>query len=157
MFWLTAQKITREDVDYNPCSLVIRLNNDTHDLCENLPKSPLSSWLSANIIKAYPGEVELEFIVTPKLTNPAGVLHGGIQCAILDEVVGMTGASLDLDQFLYAIDLKVDYLRKARLGQTLYVKGKIIKFGRNVVNCAAEIYTKDCKLIAQAKSNLIIP
>lgn len=154
---MAIHKITKEDVDYNPCSYEIKLNNDMNDLCESLPKSPLSSWLNASIVKAYPGEVELEFIVTPKLTNPAGVLHGGIQCAILDEVVGMTGASLDLDRFLYAIDLKVDYLRKARLGQTLSVKGKIIKFGRNVINCTAEIYTKGCKLIAQAKSNLIIP
>ena len=154
---MTAQKITREDVDYNPCSFEIRLNNDINNLCDCIPKSPLSSWLNANIVKAYPGEVELEFIVTPKLTNPAGVLHGGIQCAILDEVVGMTGASLEMDKFLYAIDLKVDYIRKARLGQTLSVKGKIIKLGRNIVNCTAEIFSKDCKLIAQAKSNLIIP
>ena len=154
---MTAQKITREDVDYNPCSFEIRLNNDINNLCDCIPKSPLSSWLNANIVKAYPGEVELEFIVTPKLTNPAGVLHGGIQCAILDEVVGMTGASLEMDKFLYAIDLKVDYIRKARLGQTLSVKGKIIKLGRNIVNCTAEIFSKDCKLIAQANSNLIIP
>jgi len=154
---MAAQKITREDVDYNPCSFEIRLNNDINNLCDCIPKSPLSSWLNASIVKAYPGEVELEFIVTPKLTNPAGVLHGGIQCAILDEVVGMTGASLEMDKFLYAIDLKVDYIRKARLGQTLSVKGKIIKLGRNIVNCTAEIYSKDCKLIAQANSNLIIP
>ena len=154
---MAAQKISREDVDYNPCSYEIRLNNDMNGLCESLPKSPLSSWLNANIVKAYPGEVELEFVVTPKLTNPVGVLHGGIQCAIMDEVVGMTGASLDLDRFLYAIDLKVDYLRKAKLGQTLSVKGKIIKFGRNVVNCTVEIYTRDCRLIAQGKSNLIVP
>jgi uncharacterized protein (TIGR00369 family) len=154
---MTAQKITREDVDYNPCSFEIRLNNDITNLADCIPKSPLSSWLNASIVKAYPGEVELEFVVTPKLTNPAGVLHGGIQCAILDEVVGMTGASLEMDKFLYAIDLKVDYIRKARLGQTLSVKGKIIKLGRNIVNCTAEIFSKDCKLIAQAKSNLIIP
>ena len=154
---MAAQKITREDVDYNPCSFEIRLNNDINNLCDCIPKSPLSSWLNASIVKAYPGEVELEFIVTPKLTNPAGVLHGGIQCAILDEVVGMTGASLEMDKFLYAIDLKVDYIRKARLGQTLSVKGKIIKLGRNIINCTAEIFSKDCKLIAQAKSNLIIP
>ena len=154
---MAAQKITREDVDYNPCAFEIRLNNDINNLCDCIPKSPLYSWLNANIVKAYPGEVELEFIVTPKLTNPAGVLHGGIQCAILDEVVGMTGASLEMDKFLYAIDLKVDYIRKARLGQTLSVKGKIIKLGRNIVNCTAEIFSKDCKLIAQAKSNLIIP
>ena len=154
---MAAQKITREDVDYNPCNFEIRLNNDINNLCDCIPKSPLSSWLNASIVKAYPGEVELEFIVTPKLTNTAGVLHGGIQCAILDEVVGMTGASLEMEKFLYAIDLKVDYIRKARLGQTLSVKGKIIKLGRNIVNCTAEIYSKDCKLIAQAKSNLIIP
>ncbi len=153
---MAAQKITGEDVDYNPCSFEISLNNDKNNLCECIPKSPLSSWLNASIVKASPGEVELEFIVTPKLTNPAGVLHGGIQCAVLDEVVGMTGASLEMDKFLYAIDLKVDFLRKARLGQTLSVKGKIIKLGRNIINCIAEIYSKDCKLIAQAKSNLIV-
>ncbi|MHA1474350.1 MAG: PaaI family thioesterase [Promethearchaeota archaeon] len=154
---MADQKITREDVDYNPCSFEIRLNNDINNLCDCIPKSPLFSWLNANIVKAYPGEVELEFIVTPKLINPAGVLHGGIQCMVLDEVVGMTGASLEMDKFLYAIDLKVDYIRKAKLGQTLSVKGKIIKLGRNIVNCTAEIFSKDCKLIAQAKSNLIIP
>ncbi|MHA1718354.1 MAG: PaaI family thioesterase [Promethearchaeota archaeon] len=154
---MAAHRISGDEVNYNPCSIEIRLIHSDDMISHNIPKSPLTSWINAHITDVVPGEVHMQFIVTPKLINPAGVLHGGIQCAILDEVIGMTGASLDMDQFLYAIDLKVDYLRKARLGQTLNVKGKIIKLGRNIVNCTAEIYTKDCKLIAQAKSNLIIP
>jgi uncharacterized protein (TIGR00369 family) len=153
---MASQKIDDPNTDYNPCVFNLNLQDDSADICEDLPISPLSKWLHATIIRAVPGEVEMQFIVTPQMINPGSVLHGGIQCAILDEVIGITGASLGYNNFLYAIDLKVDYLRKARLGQTLHVKGKIIRSGRSIVNCRAEIFTKDYKLIATGKSNLMV-
>ena len=153
---MASQKIDTPDTDYNPCIFNLNLQDDSADICADLPISPLSKWLNARIIRAVPGEVEMQFIVTPQMANPAGVLHGGIQCAILDEVIGITGASLGYTNFLYAIDIKVDYLRKARLGQTLHVKGKIIRSGRTIVNCRAEIFTKNHTLIATGKSNLVV-
>ena len=153
---MASQKYSTSDTQYDPCVFTLDLQDESLNISDELPISHLSKWLNARIIRAIPGEVEMEFIVTPQMANPVGVLHGGIQCAILDEVVGMTGASLGYDNFLYAIDLKVDYLRKARLGQTLHVKGNIIRSGRSIVNCRAEIFTKDCKIIATAKSNLMV-
>lgn len=143
-------------MENNPCQYIFPKFSKQDDHCADIPVSPLSKLFHASIVEAFPGKIDVRFVVTPQMVNPAGVLHGGIQCAILDEVIGMTGASLGFSEFMYAIDLKVDYLRKARLGQTLHVIGNVIKQGRNIVNCIAEIYSKDCKLIAQAKSNLMV-
>jgi acyl-coenzyme A thioesterase 13 len=142
--------------DYNPCTYTIRFKQPNYQAIEDPPISHLSNWMEVELIHAFPGEVEVKFRVTSKLTNPAKILHGGLQCAIIDEVIGMTGATLGLNHFLFAIDMKVDYLRQAKLGEDLHVKGRVIKKGRHIVNCIGEIYTEDCKLIAQAKSNLFI-
>ncbi len=153
---MTSQETFPENLNYNPCQYIFPKMDATENQSIDIPVSPLSKLFHASIVDAQPGQINVKFIVTPQMVNPAGVLHGGIQCAILDEVIGMTGASLGFSKFMYAIDLKVDYLRKARLGQTLNVKGKVIKVGRSIVNCTAEIFSKDCKLIAQAKSNLMV-
>jgi acyl-CoA thioesterase len=120
-----------------------------------IPISPMVKWLEAEVDDAVEGDIHLSFTVTPKLANPAKFLHGGIQCAVLDEAIGMAGATLGHKQFLYAIDLKIDYMRPAPIGQKLTVRAQVIRQGKNIFNCTGEIRTEEGKIISQARSNLI--
>ncbi|MFX1503817.1 MAG: PaaI family thioesterase, partial [Promethearchaeota archaeon] len=63
----------------------------------NVHKSPMvTSEFNGKIVSAERGEVETEFIIQPKMTNPLGLLHGGMQCTLMDDIIGITVATLGL-------------------------------------------------------------
>lgn len=125
---------------------------------ENLPAAPaFTRYLNGHVIYAKRGEIEIEFELKPEWANPTGLLHGGMQSAMLDDVIGMTTATLGYEGFLITIDFHVDYLGKVKVaGETVKVKAHMVREGRNVVHFSAQIKDKDGKLIATANSNNLI-
>lgn len=119
------------------------------------PIPPFSKWLNGSILSARRGEIELEFEIRPEWGNPTGLLHGGMQCGLMDDAIGMTTATLGYEGFLISIDFHVDYLGKVKIGEKIRVIGKIIRDGRNIVNAISQIYKIDGKLIASGNANLL--
>jgi len=122
---------------------------------KDFPVPPFSKWLNGKIIEAQYGKIELEFGVRPEMANPTGLLHGGMQCALMDDTIGMTTATLGYEGFPISIDFHVDYLGKVKVGEKVRVIGKIIREGRNIIHAIAEIYNVEGKLIANGNSNLL--
>ncbi len=119
------------------------------------PIPPFSKWLNGKIILAKRGEVELEFKIRPEWANPTGLLHGGMQGALIDDTIGMTTTTLGYEGFLISINTQLNYLGKARIGENIRVKAKLIREGRIIVNIYGEILDKEGKLIATGSSNLL--
>ncbi|MFX0019057.1 MAG: PaaI family thioesterase [Promethearchaeota archaeon] len=116
---------------------------------------PFSKWLNGKVINAEYGKLELEFEVRPEMANPTGLLHGGMQCGLMDDTIGMTTATLGYEGFPISIDFHVDYLGKVKVGEKVKVIGKIIREGRNILHAIAEIYDMDGKIISTGNSNLL--
>lgn len=125
---------------------------------ENLPAAPpFTRYLNGRIIHAKRGEIEVEFKLKPEWANPTDLLHGGMQSAMLDDVIGMTTATLGYEGFLITIDFHVDYLGKVEVaGESVRVKAQMVREGRNIVHFFAQIKDKDGNLIATANSNNLI-
>ncbi len=121
---------------------------------QEFPAPPLTKWLNGTVIDVKRGEIELEFTVRPEMANPTGLLHGGMQCALMDDTIGITSATLGYEGFLISIDFHVDYLGKVKVGEKIRVKGKIVREGRKIVHAMAEIQDMEGKLIATGSSNL---
>ncbi|MFW9898096.1 MAG: PaaI family thioesterase [Candidatus Thorarchaeota archaeon] len=119
------------------------------------PIPPFSKWLNGSIIYVKRGELELEFEIRPEWANPTGLLHGGMQCGLMDDTIGMMTATLGYEGFLITIDFHVDYLGKVKVGEKIRVKGKLVREGRNIIHTASEIYNMDGKLIALGNANLL--
>lgn len=122
---------------------------------KDFPVPPFTKWLEGKIIKAEYGEIGLEFEVRPEMANPTGLLHGGMQCALMDDTIGMMTATLGYEGFPISIDFHVDYLGKVKVGEKVRVIGKIIREGRNIIHAIAEIYDLDGNLISTGNSNLL--
>jgi acyl-coenzyme A thioesterase 13 len=105
--------------------------------------SPFGSWLNPIIRTAEHGELELEFLVRDDMSNPAGIMHGGVTASMIDETIGMMMYCLGEPHFKASINLVVDFLSAARPGDTLLVKAKLTKQGRNLYHGVAEIIRKD--------------
>ncbi len=120
------------------------------------PEDPeFSRWLGGIFREVREGELVMDFRVREEMSNPVGFLHGGLQNAMVDDVIGMTVLTLGHKQFFLSLGLNVDYLGKARVGETVVAKGRIIRQGRTVINAQCEIFAQDGALVCRGTSSLM--
>ncbi len=101
------------------------------------------------------GRVKLEQIHLQQ----AGLVHGGVIATVADIVAGFAAYSLvGVNEKVVTGELKVSYLRPAK-GETLWAKGWVLKQGKKINFCEAEVYVLsggEPKLIAKATTSMII-
>ena len=122
---------------------------------EKFPVHKFSKYLNGRIISAKRGEIEVEFDVKDEWANPTGLLHGGMQAALQDEIIGMTTVTLGYEGTLLTIDMHVNYLGKVEVGETIRVKASMVREGRTILHFFSTIKDKDDTLIATANANLL--
>lgn len=66
----------------------------------------------------------IDYLIREEMTNPAGRLHGGIQCAMLDDVIGLAAYTLGRDGFHLSVNLATDYLGRADAGEVVRAEGR---------------------------------
>ncbi len=123
---------------------------------KDFPFESVTKWLDGKLISLDRGEVVLEFTVRPEMTNPAGFFHGGIQCAMLDDAIGLISATLGYDTAILSIDMHMDYLGTCKKGETVTARAVIEREGANVIHASAVLRKEDGSPVAKAQSNLII-
>ena len=122
---------------------------------KDLPVPPFTKWLNGKIVKAEYGRVEIEIHVRPEMSNPTGLLHGGMQSAMMDDVLGMTTATLGYEGFPISIDFHIDFLGKVKVGESVRVIAEVVREGKNIIHMSIEILKKNGKLISTGNSNLL--
>ncbi len=89
----------------------------------------------------------------------AGLVHGGVIATVADIVAGFAAYSLvGVDEKVVTGELKVSYLRPAK-GEMLWAKGWVLKQGRKINFCEAEVYMLnggEPRLIAKATTSMVI-
>jgi len=117
--------------------------------------SPVGNWLKGVMKKADKGKLSVEFKIRPEMTNPMGYVHGGIFSLIIDEIIGATIFTLNLDNHFVTVNLNVDYFSNVKIGEVVLAKSNIIKQGKNIINIECNIYNSENKLLVKGSSNLI--
>ncbi|HLL94344.1 MAG TPA: PaaI family thioesterase [Spirosoma sp.] len=117
--------------------------------------SPLGRWLNGIIRVAEPGRLVAEYQVRDELANPAGVLHGGAASAILDDLIGAMVFALGREYAFTSVNLNVDFLHAARLGDTITATAEVVREGKNIIHCEGRLVASNGKIIAKCATNLI--
>ncbi len=117
--------------------------------------SPLGRWLNVTLQQVDEGRLVAGLVVREELTNPAGVLHGGAACALLDDLIGAMVFTLNREHLYVSVNMNVDFLHAARLGDQLTITAEAVRTGRNIVHCDGQIRAADGKIIAKCSTNLI--
>jgi len=144
-----------EEIKKRSEKMITLFNTFKNQELKNLPVPPFTKWANGRIIKAEYGLMELEFEVRPEMSNPTNLLHGGIQCALMDDVIGITTATLGYKGFPISIDFHIDFLGKVEVGERVRVIGEIIREGKNILHANAEIRDMKNKLVSTGNSNLL--
>ncbi len=117
--------------------------------------SPFMLWLKPVVLKAEEGKLEFQYTVRKEMTNPIGILHGGVTAAIIDDVIGATMFAFGEEYFYTTINNVIDYFASAKLDDVIIAETQVIKKGKQFVNAQCEIWNADkTRLIAKGNSNL---
>lgn len=75
-----------------------------------------------------PGAVEAPYTAPEFMAGAPGVIHGGVQAAVLDEVLGIA-ATLDAGEELdvVTVDFRLRYHRPAPTGRPLLARGRLLR------------------------------
>lgn len=69
------------------------------------------------------------FVVTPQLCNPLGIAHGGVYYTLMDQLAGILVAVNG--RVCVTLQSNINYLRSAKLGETVFCEVKPIHLGRS--------------------------
>lgn len=119
-----------------------------------IPGPPAALLLGWKLLAVDPehGTIRLEFEARPEFVNPIGVIQGGFLTAMLDETVGgAIAATLDTGGFAPTIELKVNFIRPARVGP-IVAEGRVVHRGISLVFLQGELRTVEGQLIATASA-----
>lgn len=116
--------------------------------------NPITTWLDGVLLSAEKGSITAEFEVRADQLNHAGVMHGGIISTILDEMMGVTLITYQIEHLYVTINLYVDFLYGAKLGEKLKAVSQVYRVGKKIANVEAKLYNETGQLIAKATSNL---
>lgn len=115
----------------------------------------VSTWLGGRLLEIREDGFDVEVTVREEMTNPLGLFHGGIQAAVIDEVIGLTAYASAPEARYVSVNLTIDFLGSARSGDRVIAKSRIIRQGRQVFNAECELFDDRGRLIARGQSNLL--
>ena len=112
---------------------------------------PYHQYLGLTDFDSKNGRGKLRLMVSKKLINPAGALHGGVVYAVLD-VVAYTAlcSQLSEDKEAATHDIHVSVMRPAQLGDVLEFSAEVEKLGRSLAFLTATA-TVSGKTVASAR------
>ena len=108
--------------------------------------------------KSVPGQTVWTMKVDERFLNPAGIVQGGFIAAMLDSARGasaVTGAGKK-NISVANTEMKVSFLRPAKLGSTLTCTAQVLKPGSVISFLEAKVTDEAGQLIATASSSYLI-
>ncbi|WPR74895.1 PaaI family thioesterase [Algoriphagus sp. NG3] len=117
--------------------------------------SKAGNWLAGILLEIEEGKIKVAYTVSSEMCNPAKILHGGVASLMIDDVIGMGNFVAGSAYLMTSINLNVDFLSAAQIGDKLEVTAKLVRSGANLNHWEAVIIKNSGKLVAKATSNMI--
>ena len=121
----------------------------------NRTPSAAGNWLAGTLLAVEQQSIKVGYTVRADMCNPGRVLHGGIASLMLDDVIGMGNFVAGSEFLMTSINLSVDFLSAAQVGEQLEVRARLVRSGSNLNHWEADIRKDSGKIVAKASSNLI--
>lgn len=114
------------------------------------------NWLRPVVLAVTPGALEFSYLIRNEMTNPYGILHGGVTAGIIDDLIGATVYSLGLPHPFTTVNNSIDYFAPAKEGDLIIAKTSIVKQGRSIINLQCEVFLPSKnRQIAKGYSNML--
>ena len=127
-------------------------------ILQKLERQSFMKYIGFQITNIAEGLIEGELSLQEEHRQHKGFVHGGLTATVADIVAGFAAVSLvPPGHHVVTVELKVSYLNPGT-GNTLTAKGWVLKQGRKLNFCEAEIYCNNTGqppvLIAKASATM---
>lgn len=122
------------------------------------PPPPFAKLFGIGVPEVGEGKFASTMPATAWLTSPGGTIYGGILAYFADTILsGAFTSTLERNQIMAALDLKVQFIRPAWPdGKLLHCAAHVVHRGRSFAAAEAEITNEEGKTIALATSSATI-
>lgn len=117
--------------------------------------SSAGNWLDGTLLEVSESHIKVRYQVRPDMCNPARILHGGVASLMLDDAIGMANFVTGTEYLMTSINLSVDFLSSAQIGEDLDLTADLVRSGANINHWEAVIRKNNGKIVAKASSNMI--
>ena len=100
------------------------------------------------------GGVEGVYIPDSRQEGYRGIVHGGVLCALLDEVIGWA-AAVDRKRYFVTAELTVRFLKPLMVGTPVTVRGRVRKHLFRLSTAEGEVVDGNGKVYAKASGKYI--
>jgi uncharacterized protein (TIGR00369 family) len=115
---------------------------------ESFGRQSLMRTLGAELTRVAPGEVHVSIPFRNDLAQQSGLLHAGIVATIADTACGYAALSLMPDgSDVVSVEFKLNLLAPAAGGR-FEARARVIRSGRTLSVCAADVFADDGTLVA---------
>ena len=99
----------------------------------------LMTTLGAQLVQVSPGEVQIELLPRPDLSQQRGYIHAGALTSVLDSACGYAALTVAPAGFdVLTVEFKINFMRPAVADRFMAV-GKVRKAGRTLTVCEGEV------------------
>ena len=110
------------------------------------------------IDKTEPGRSVWRMLADERFANPVGIVQGGFVAAFADSAMGAASVTFARDRKVFSAnaEIKVSFLKPAKVGSTLTCTAFVISGGNRAAFIEAEITDEEGRMIAKASSTYLL-
>ena len=111
---------------------------------DSFARQGLMRHLGAELVVVEPGKVEIRASYRAELTQQHGYFHAGVSGAMADSACGYAAYTLMAkDASVLTVEYKMNLLAPAQ-GEELIARGRVVRSGKTLKICAADVYVLKC-------------
>jgi uncharacterized protein (TIGR00369 family) len=110
------------------------------------------------IDKSQPGRTVWRMVADERFANPVGIIQGGFLSAFADSAMGAASVTWAKDRKVFSAnaELKISFLKPARVGSTLTCTAQVISSGSLAAFVEAEVVDDEGRAVAKASSTYLL-
>lgn len=123
-----------------------------------IPKPPTFELIDFSLVEAEFGRVVAEIVPAEFHYNPAGVVHGGIVCTLLDSVLGLAVLTRQAVGFGFTtLEVKVNFVRPISIETgPLLASGQVVHPGARISTSEGQLVDRSGKLFAHGTATCMV-
>lgn len=104
------------------------------------------------------GWAEADWTPVPLAGNPHGLVQGGVHSVVLDAAMNfaVNAALTGRDRTQASLEMKTEWLRPARPGEALRVRGELVRLARQVAFAEGRVLSADGTLLSRSTSTFLL-
>jgi phenylacetic acid degradation protein PaaD len=126
---------------------------DVEEMRKRFDDSPYALNMGMKLVELSKGYAKVKLEMKKDFINWENLIHGGVIASVLDQAFGCSLNTLD---YIYvAVQLNINYLAAAPLGETLYAESKVIYAGKKLGVSEMTVADSKGKTIARATGTTV--